>query len=545
MKNKLIRNNILALVLTSIVSIFNSCNQSDSNFDIDDSDIPNSSATIYPSITEAMATNINFLKVDFDAEYVLNVLNVVATEKADGSSGYNYSYEKTDITAENLSKLENLGYDWEFGDGKSSSEASPSHTYTEAGEYEVILTLSYAGETYSNNDAGYEENVYIFTVEVEEPPISFDTVSLFNGGVLFTNTTLDVSDFTYSWDFGDGTTDVGTDVSHVYPNDDGIDEYSVTVTATSIADPSYTEDFTQDVMIVSPVASFTYFLDVGTTVANFQTVLGDDNFNYDWDFGDNVGTSTESLPVYDYLVDGTYTVLLTVTDLLGTTSTYSEDVEVSSSSVVIPTFPAVILNGDFETYTYKSTDIGGGVIVDNDQDNADAFSLTPSGTVILDDGSEVASPYTWSNSDLKASVLLACDDTSTTGGVTSDEYEGNWAIKLGEVNRRLYQPFTVEAGVTYTISLYVKKEAANTLNLYILNNLISDESNLSGNSDVEYPISDADNTYNLHTFQFTASTNTAVFYAVPTFIGAPDNGNCEYKLQEIFLDNISIATPGF
>ena len=39
-------------------------------------------------------------------------------------------------------------YSWDFGDGGSSSDANPSHTYTEAGSFNVVLTVSDdAGET--------------------------------------------------------------------------------------------------------------------------------------------------------------------------------------------------------------------------------------------------------------------------------------------------------------------------------------------------------------------------------------------------------------
>jgi len=35
-----------------------------------------------------------------------------------------------------------LNYSWEFGDGGKSSEPAPEHTYTKAGEYEVLVTIS-------------------------------------------------------------------------------------------------------------------------------------------------------------------------------------------------------------------------------------------------------------------------------------------------------------------------------------------------------------------------------------------------------------------
>ena len=34
------------------------------------------------------------------------------------------------------------GYSWNFGDGNSSTEQNPTHTYAEAGDYDVVLTVS-------------------------------------------------------------------------------------------------------------------------------------------------------------------------------------------------------------------------------------------------------------------------------------------------------------------------------------------------------------------------------------------------------------------
>ena len=186
---------------------------------------------------------------------------------------------------------------------------------------------------------------------------------------------------------------------------------------------------------------------------------------------------------------------------------------------VSATFAAEILNGDLETFIYKDGVLANGVEVDNDQDNADAFSLTPSGTVIDNEGNEVTSPYTWSNSDLKTAVLAdsSCTDTSTTGGVTSSVNSGNWGIKLNETNRRLYQEFAVEVGVTYTINLFAKMESSNTASIYILNNAVSDESALESNSDVKYDITgDGVNTdYTEYSFEFTATT-TCLLYTSPS-----------------------------
>lgn len=58
----------------------------------------------------------------------------------------NFEFEATDLTVvfNNTSTgPEGLSFAWDFGDGNSSSEAFPTHTYAEAGNYNVTLTVSY------------------------------------------------------------------------------------------------------------------------------------------------------------------------------------------------------------------------------------------------------------------------------------------------------------------------------------------------------------------------------------------------------------------
>ena len=233
-----------------------------------------------------------------------------------------------------------------------------------------------------------------------------------------------------------------------------------------------------------------------------------------------------------------------------------------SEETVTADIAASILNGDFETFSFKNGVATDGTtttiedpenapaLLDNDQDNADAFSLTPGSTVKTDAGA-LEDLYTWYNSDLRDWIDTNVCDDNNNGGVTSSRNNGNWAIKMDEASRRLYQPIQdITVGVTYTISLYIRKEFSNELNIYILNNAIADETDLEGNSDAVYTTTNSDNSYSLHTFTFTASTDTAIFYAVPSFLDLADGGhtatsNCEYKDQEIIIDDISISTPGF
>ncbi len=42
------------------------------------------------------------------------------------------------------------GYSWDFGDGNSSTEENPTHTYSEAGTYDIVLTASKTGASSSS-----------------------------------------------------------------------------------------------------------------------------------------------------------------------------------------------------------------------------------------------------------------------------------------------------------------------------------------------------------------------------------------------------------
>ena len=59
----------------------------------------------------------------------------------------------------NTSGSEPLSYMWDFGDGRSSTQSSPSHTYAQPGTYTVTLTLT--------NDAGSDSRTTVVNVTEE------------------------------------------------------------------------------------------------------------------------------------------------------------------------------------------------------------------------------------------------------------------------------------------------------------------------------------------------------------------------------------------
>jgi PKD repeat protein len=114
-------------------------------------------------------------------------------------------------------------YAWDFDDGGVSSEIHPTHTFLEAGEYEVRLVA-----TGISGSAESEQ-----TILVHAPPqAAFEPASTAPGTTTeafgFLNQSVNAVD--YHWDFGDGASSREESPSHLY-NASG--DYTVTLIATS------------------------------------------------------------------------------------------------------------------------------------------------------------------------------------------------------------------------------------------------------------------------------------------------------------------------
>ena len=105
-------------------------------------------------------------------------------------------------------------WNWDFGDGKGSSEQSPVHTYWSGGDYNVILTVS---NEYGSSDI--TKTHYIRVIGDLKSVFSADPAS---GKapltVKFTDRSIGTP-ATWSWDFGDGTNSTLTEPGpHVHRN---------------------------------------------------------------------------------------------------------------------------------------------------------------------------------------------------------------------------------------------------------------------------------------------------------------------------------------
>lgn len=198
-----------------------------------------------------------------------------------------------------------VSYLWNFGNGTTSTEATPSYTYTAQGTYAVTLTVTTAGgctETFTLQEAvkvGTKPNVNFSAVP--NPVCAFQPVS-------FTNLTTG-GGTEYQWIFGDGGTSTDKDPRHEY-SDTGVFNVTLIVTNNGCRDSLRIDSL---IRVKPPIAQFTY----ANTCANKLRVTFRDTSlgatSWFWQFGDGT-TSTQRHPVHTYPAYGLYTVKLTVSN---------------------------------------------------------------------------------------------------------------------------------------------------------------------------------------------------------------------------------------
>lgn len=116
---------------------------------------PQATTSFGITITDGGASGVDTLDVLFDhnpnfwkARYVSysNPADEPALTTAAPKPDFTYVVNGLDVTFTNTSK-DSESYSWDFGDGASSSEESPVHTYAGAGCYDVVLTANGQGLT--------------------------------------------------------------------------------------------------------------------------------------------------------------------------------------------------------------------------------------------------------------------------------------------------------------------------------------------------------------------------------------------------------------
>lgn len=237
---------------------------------------------------------------------------------------------------------------WDFGDGATSAEQNPQHTYASSGSFDVKLSAGL--------DEGCMSDVKTFSIHIR-PKIN----AAFNGpdkGCI--NNEVNFQDASSSdagpmvswlWDFGDGSVSTDQHPKHTYVSTGIFVVSLITKTANGCQSLPYKEKI---IINSLPIVDFTLpKVCVGDEMAVFINRTENEDkstngFTYAWNFGDAFGavpdnSSTQMDGNHKYTRAGNYVVTLTATNVNGCSYTRSKPFTVNGSQIT-PVFE--VLNKD-------------------------------------------------------------------------------------------------------------------------------------------------------------------------------------------------------
>jgi len=399
-------------------------NDNGDDYDVTALGIEDASAIAFRNLTVYLISSSQFIDARFYAiESAVDLFGGCTTEVEETADAW-YAVGVGDVydptTTANFSSLDTEGcflphevifsndsynamtFEWDFGDGTTSTEESPVHIYTEEGTYTV--TLSVDGGACGSDEITYvdfitinPEDDCIFTLppDGELGTKTACTGTIFDSGgpgadysagnnsqvtiaplgaatVDLNFISFDVEDFpdaSCGWDWlelYDGedefaplidrycnanlppatVTSSGGAITIVFHSDSYVQEagFEIEWSCNPPDDVPYTDFFANSEITCSGTV---YFTDISTNIP----------IEWSWDFGDGE-TSTEQHPIHTYDAEGVYSVTLTATNLVGdSTLTKVEYVNVS-----FPEAPEVVGDTNCVDQTATLSAVGEGTL---------------------------------------------------------------------------------------------------------------------------------------------------------------------------------------
>lgn len=247
------------------------------------------------SITYTDFINIDELRSEFSFQYDQSCLPVTV------------SFEDESINAKS--------WLWDFGDGNSSTEQNPTHTYYEMPDNNVKLTVQ--------NENGCEQSSkkllsFIFSAEFQADANQICVGSDVNFSAISDDAV------SWVWDFGDGNSSTERNPTHQYETQGTYDVSLIAANESGCQDTVIMEQFIE----ASPYkADFELKESIQNSCVPVQVEfkdLSEGAISYHWDFGDGK-TSRVANPLHLYEEVGEFDVTLVITNKLGCQDTIKQE----------------------------------------------------------------------------------------------------------------------------------------------------------------------------------------------------------------------------
>jgi len=235
-----------------------------------------------------------------------------------------------------------ITYNWDFGDGTSSTDKDPSHVFNKKGVYTIKLSVTGAGGCTDVITQTGLINVANFTTDFSAPsPVCQGAATVFqdlstpksNSGV---------------WKFDDGS------YAYTYGGGSAYHYFNATGTETVTLTNTYgtcQQSVSKQVNIQTAPIVTDFLVNMESTCGAPVTVDVKDNSStavkWQWNFGTSLpgATTTQPASSYTYNSEGNYSIQLTITNAAGCSSSTSKPISTYKPTVFISWFSSTSQSG--------------------------------------------------------------------------------------------------------------------------------------------------------------------------------------------------------
>lgn len=215
-----------------------------------------------------------------------------------------------------------VSWDYDFGDGNTSTDQNPTHTYANAGTDVITQTVT--------SNFGCSTNVTFPATVNPKPNADFNTQDVcFNEVMNFQDATTVASGSiaSWNWDFGDSNISIDQNPTNTY-----LTTGNFTVELITITDNACSDTIQQQVEVFElPVADFSFSnvcLDATATFTDLSTTNSGIIDSWNWDLGDATTANSEGPIDHDYQAPDDYDVELIVGSSGGCADTISQTITI-------------------------------------------------------------------------------------------------------------------------------------------------------------------------------------------------------------------------